>query len=240
MSPRPWPIGLQGWIFFSVPRQHIALQSPPQTTNFFCQLLGILSFLCSRRLLQGASCPLNITTLELAQGQLARACNVVKIGEGFLLLWCLELKFWPLWQPKASCLLMQVLLSRTLSVYSPRFNFQFLQQNAKCTSVQKKPRLWPHVLAINILWIKFVGKTKKEMPFNFSFVSPFFPHSTSEGKTEQILGQNHKVSTNAERQKSAFFSPIIEENLLKNSCQKACRQMTEPPCRATTKLRCHT
>lgn len=55
----------------------------------------------------------------------------------------------------------------------------------------------------------------KEVPFHFFGSHPlFFPRRTSEGKTEQILGQNHKVSTNAERQKSSFFSPIIGENLL--------------------------
>lgn len=68
-------------------------------------------------------------------------------------------------------------------------------------------------LPINIFPIQFVGRTNKEMPFHFFAHILLFPCNTSEGKTEQILRQNHKVSTNAERQKSAFFSPIIGENL---------------------------
>lgn len=80
---------------------------------------------------------------------------------------------------------------------------------------KKKTCFWPRVLAINILPIQFVSTTNEEMPFlNFFLpMSSFFPCKTSEGKTEQILRRNNKVSTNAERQKSAFLNPIIGENL---------------------------
>lgn len=55
------------------------------------------------------------------------------------------------------------------------------------------------------------------------------------------MGRSTKSAlTQRDREALFFFSAqLLEKIFLRNSCQWACGQMMEPPCRATAKLRCH-
>lgn len=113
----------------------------------------------------------------------------------------------------------------TLSVSSPSilFNVPFFATKCKMYEHlgQKKAASGVMFWQINNLPIQS-NEQGNAFSFHFFFLltSSFFLVAHQRAK-QQILGQDHKVSTNAERQKSAFFSAqLLEKIFSRNSCQE--------------------